>query len=140
MKRREYNTETFSPEDPMRAFFFALSLAYISLGTMMVLYSDQTRAHVRSLLNRFSLRTLAAVPAAFGVILIVGAFSVREVFGLALILGILGLAKGVYLAFGPLAQIERVRDWWLDEAGDIVVRLTGLVAFLLGAAILSWLV
>jgi hypothetical protein len=124
----------------VRAFFFALSLAFISLGTMMVLYSEQTRAYVRRLFIRFNIRTLAALPAGFGVILIAGAFAVREVFGLALILGILGLAKGAYLAFGPLRQIERLRNWWLDEAGEIVVRLSGLIAFLLGAAILSWLV
>jgi hypothetical protein len=107
---------------------------------MMVLYSKEARACSRSWFTRFDLRALAVAPAVMGALLIVGAFRVREVFGLAFVLGLLALAKGAYLAFGPPEQIKGLRDWWLDEAGDIVIRLSGLVTFLVGAAFLSWLV
>ncbi|MCU0573565.1 MAG: hypothetical protein MUC41_11290 [Syntrophobacteraceae bacterium] len=124
----------------MRGFFFLLSLLFISVGTMLVLYSEQSRATVRGFFYRVDFRLLAVLPAALGLLMVIGAFAVREVFGLALILGILALAKGAYVAFGPPAQIQRVRDWWFEEAGEIVLRVSGLIMFLLGAAMLSWLV
>jgi len=124
----------------MRGFFFALSLLFISAGTMLVLYSQQSRAYVRGFFHGHDFRLLAVLPAGLGLLTLVGAFAVREVFGLALILGVAALAKGAFLAFGPPARIQRVRDWWFDEADEIVLRVSGLVLFLLGAALLSRLV
>ncbi len=124
----------------MRWFFFLLSILFISLGTMMVLYSNQTRLYIRNWFTRLDPRSLAAAPAVMGALLLIGAFKVREVFGLAFVLGLLAFAKAAYLAFGPREQIKGLRDWWLDEAGDNVIRLVGLVTFLVGAAFLSWLV
>jgi hypothetical protein len=124
----------------MRWFFFLLSLLFISLGTMLILHSKEARAYVRKWFYGYDVRLLAGAPFAMGVLLVVGAFKVREVFGLAFVLGVLALAKGAYLAFGPREQIEGLRDWWFEEAGDNVLRLSGLVMFLVGAAFLSWLV
>jgi hypothetical protein len=124
----------------MRWFFFLLSLLFISLGTMLILHSRETRGYVRNWFYGYDVRLLAGAPFAMGVLLVMGAFKVREVFGLAFVLGLLALAKGAYLAFGPREQIKGLRDWWFEEAGDNVLRLSGLVMFLVGAAFLSWLV
>jgi hypothetical protein len=124
----------------MRWFFFLLSLLFISLGTMLVLYSKEARACVRNWFYRYDVRLMSGVPFATGVLLLIGAFRVREVFGLAFVLGLLAMAKGAYLAFGPQEQIKELRDWWFEEAGDNVIRLSGLITFLIGAAFLSWLV
>ena len=124
----------------MRWFFFLLSLLFISLGTMLILYSKENRAYVRNWFYRYDVRLMSGVPSAIGVLLLIGAFQVREVFGLAIVLGLLAMAKGAYLAFGPREQIIDLRDWWFEGAGDNVIRLSGLVTFLIGASFLSWLV
>lgn len=123
----------------MRGFLFAFSVLFIVLGTVMVLYSEQTRSFFRDPLHRFSIRRLAVVPALLGVLLLIGAFVVRDVFWLAFILGILALAKGVYLVLGPLSQIQQLRQWWFDQASETVVRLMGLITFMIGVALFSWL-
>jgi hypothetical protein len=124
----------------MRWFFFLLSILFISLGTKMVLHAMETTTCIRDWFYRFEPRILAALPAGMGALLLIGAFKVREVFWLSLVLGLLALAKGAYLAFGPQEQIKNLRDGWFEEAGDSVIRLSGLVTFLVGAAFLSWLV
>lgn len=124
----------------MRGFFFAVSLLFVSVGTMLGFYPRQSKAAVRGFFYKVDLRLLSLVPAVLGVLMLVGAFTVREVFGLAFVLGLLALAKAVYVAFGSADRLRRLRDWWFDQSGDIVLRVTGLVMFLLGAAMLSRLV
>jgi hypothetical protein len=72
-------------------------------------------------------------------IFFVGAFMVHEVFWIALVLGLLAIAKGAYFAFGPLPQIRSLLEWWFDRASEITIRLWGLIAFTFGVTLVSWL-
>jgi hypothetical protein len=123
----------------MRALLLLLSVLWIALGTMMVLYTDQVRRSFKGLFAAVDIRLLAILPLVMGLLLVVGAFMVKEVFWIALILGLLGIAKGAYLALGPLSQILQLWDWWFDHAGETTVRLSGLITFMIGVAMLSWL-
>ena len=67
------------------------------------------------------------------------AFYDKEMFGLIFILGLIGIIRGVYLVAGPADQINRLMEWWYQEAGDGTIRLFGLIAFILGCAIFSYL-
>jgi hypothetical protein len=51
---------------------------------------------------------------------------------LALILGVLALAKGLYVAFGPLVRIRQILDWWFYRTDETTIRLWGLIIFILG--------
>ena len=83
---------------------------------------------------------MAVLPFIFGVVLVVGAFYCESVFWLAIILGILALAKGVYIFFAPSSQIKGLLDWIFNRATDGSIRLFGLIIFVLGSAMLSYLV
>jgi hypothetical protein len=123
----------------MWALLLILSVLWIALGAMMVLYTDQVRTSFKGLFAGSDIRLVAIAPFVMGLLLAVGAFMVKEVFWLALILGLLGIAKGAYLALGPLSQIRQLWDWWFDHASETVVRLSGLITFMIGVAMLSWL-
>jgi energy-converting hydrogenase Eha subunit H len=123
----------------MWALLLVLSVLWIALGTMMVLYTDQVRKSIKGIFAAADIRLVAILPLVMGLLLAVGAFMVKEVFWLALILGLLGIAKGAYLALGPLSQIRQLWDWWFDHASETAVRLSGLITFMIGVAMLSWL-
>lgn len=123
----------------MTVALYIISILWIASGAFLVLYTESAKEFLKRLLLRDHLRWLAVLPAIFGIILVVGAFSHKEMFWLALVLGVLGLIKGVYWAIGPSAQIKRLLEWWFYKAGDRTIRLHGLIAVVLGSAILSYL-
>jgi len=84
-------------------------------------------------------KRLSVLPFVFGVVLIIGAFLNKEIFWFALILGLLATSKGVYLYMAPPEQIKALMDWWFFKARPETVRLMGLVLFVLGIALFSYL-
>jgi hypothetical protein len=55
-------------------------------------------------------------------------------------LGILAIGKGVYAAGGPSSQVKGMLEWWFNRADDSTIRLWGLICFILGMALLSYLI
>lgn len=116
----------------MLSFLLGFSVVWMVLGALMVLYTSQTRNVFRVLVSTMKPGVWAFVALPFGVAFIAGAFLFERVFWLALIVGLLAVVKGVYLAFAPAAQIQSLMDWWFDRAGERLIRLWGLFAFTLG--------
>jgi uncharacterized protein YjeT (DUF2065 family) len=81
---------------------------------------------------------LAALSLIFGILLVVGVFSHKEMFWLVFVLGVLGILKGVFLIIGPSAQIKELVDWWFHKASERTIRLNGLISVILGRAILPY--
>ena len=123
----------------MRVLLLILSVLWVALGTMIVLYSNQTRSLLREVAMGTNIRLWAVLPFGVGLLLVVGAFMVREVFWIAFILGLVAIAKGTYLALGPPPQIRSLLEWWFDRAGETTIRLWGLIAFTFGVVLISWL-
>ena len=123
----------------MRVLLLILSVLWVALGTMIVLYSNQARSLLREVVMGMNIRLWACLPFGVGLLLVVGAFMVCEVFWIALILGLLAIAKGTYLALGPTPQIRSLLEWWFDRAGETTIRLWGLIAFTFGVVLVSWL-
>ena len=123
----------------MKLALYIISLLWIVLGILLILYTERTRKVLKQLFFRERVRPLAIVPFIVGLILVVGAYYNREMFWLAFILGLLAIIKGVYLFFGPSHQIKGVLEWWFLRAGEGTIRLWGLVSFVLGTAVLSYL-
>ena len=89
----------------MRVFLLILSLLWVALGATVVLYANQVRGLLREFVLGINSRLLAFLAFLVGLMFFVGAFMVHEVFWIALVLGLLAIAKGAYFAFGPLQQI-----------------------------------
>jgi uncharacterized membrane protein required for colicin V production len=117
-----------------------ISVLWIVAGVLLILYTEETRAVLRKVLPRENIRWLAAFPLIFGVTLSIGAFYVREMLWLVLVLGILGIAKGIYLLAGPITRINALLQWWIEKADAKTVRLFGLITFTLGSGILLYLI
>ncbi|UCF72386.1 MAG: hypothetical protein JSW35_09400 [Deltaproteobacteria bacterium] len=116
---------------------YAVAILWIAVGTLLVVYTEGTVGVLKKLLLIERVRILAILPIVFGIILIAGAFAYTGIFWLCLVLGLLALIKGVYLLMGPLSQIKGLIDWWFTRASGSIIRLCGLVVFLLGIAIIS---
>ncbi|NLI34073.1 MAG: hypothetical protein GX422_15025 [Deltaproteobacteria bacterium] len=123
----------------MRLFLILFSLLWIALGATIVLHTGRARGRLKEMILGVNVRLWAALAVLLGMIFLVAAFAVQEVFWLALVLGILALAKGVYFAVSPLQQVRSLLEWWSDRATETTIRLWGLVSFTLGVMLLSWL-
>ena len=116
-----------------------IAILFIVAGVLLVLYTEEMNGVLKKLLSVRSVKLLAVIPLIFGIGLIAGSLASKEVFWLALILGFLALLKGMYLIIGPSAQIKGLIDRWFTRAGYRIMRLYGLIVFVLGIAILSQL-
>lgn len=123
----------------MRIFLIIFSLLWVALGVSIVLYTNQARSFLKELVLGVNIRLWAFLALVVGALFLCGAFIVKEVFWIALVLGLLAMAKGAYLALGPLPQIQSLLEWWFDGASETTIRLWGLVAFTLGVMLFSWL-
>lgn len=121
----------------MRVFLLIFSVVWIGLGAGIVLYTNQVKSFLRELVLGMNIRLWAFVPLIFGLLFILGAFQVCELFWLLLVLGIIALAKGAYLLFAPPRQINSLLQWWFDRVGEKATRLWGLFAFAVGVVLLS---
>ncbi len=124
----------------MKIVLFIISVSWIALGAFLILYTVHTREFLKKVFFRDHRRWFAVFPFVFGLILMAGAFYQREMFWLAFILGVLAIIKGVYLAIGSLTRIKAIQDWWYQRAGDGTIRLFGLITFILGCAVLSYVI
>ena len=118
---------------------YAVSVLWLAAGTLLILYTEGTRAFLKRMFLRDSVRWMAVFPLLLGLFLVVGAFFYQEMFWLALVLGILAIVKGVYLVVGSSSQLKGIFEWWFNQADDSTIRLWGLISFTLGIAVLSYL-
>ncbi|MBW1679530.1 MAG: hypothetical protein JRJ08_05235 [Deltaproteobacteria bacterium] len=123
----------------MKVVLYIISILWIALGALLVIYTDGTRTSLKKLLFKDNYKGMAVFPLIIGLILVVGAFYYPEMFWLALGLGLLGIIKGAYLAIAPSSQIKSINEWWFNRASDGTIRLWGLITFLLGSTLLSYL-
>lgn len=118
-------------------FLYGLALFWIAVGSLFILYTEESRRVLGNFMGKVSLRTLAFMPIVVGVLLIVSAHA-SGAFWFIFILGLLAVGKGVYFLLAPSAQAKSFIAWWLDSPQDRTYRLWGLIIVVLGMAILSW--
>ena len=123
----------------MNVVLIVIAILWIAVGTLFIIHTRKTREFYGKLIYKRNPKLLAILPLAFGILFAVAAFYYKEMFGLIFILGVIGILKGAYLMVGPADQIRRVMEWWCKEAGDGTIRLFGLIIFILGCAIFSYL-
>ena len=123
----------------MKIVLYFIAIAWIVYGVLLILYTEKTRRYFKALFHTEHIKLLAFLPLIVGVILAVGAFYYREVFWLSFILGVVAIAKGVYFFIAPPQQIKVFLEWWFEKADDSTARLFGLFTFILGSAMLAYL-
>jgi len=121
----------------MTVLLYIISIIWIAVGVFLIIYTDRYKEVSRNAFSTDKLKAWAVVPLFFGVVLVVGAFFQKEVFWLAIILGLMALLKGVYLIVGPSAQTKKLVEWWSEKASNRTIRLFGLIIFFLGTALFS---
>jgi len=122
----------------MAWFLYLVSILWVIMGAVFVLYTDWTRKFLKGMLMTKNVRVLGLIPLVFGILVAISA-GWSEVFLLIFLLGLIIAAKGFYLLFGPRKQIDLIISWWLDKASDQLYRFWGLIVLVLGIALLSWI-
>jgi len=124
----------------MKIVLYFIAIAWIAYSVLLIIYTKKTRRYFKALFHTEHIKLLALIPLVVGVILAVGAFYYREVFWLSFILGVIAIAKGVYLFIAPSQQAKIFLEWWFEKADDSTARLFGLFTFIIGSAMLAYLI
>ncbi|MBN2255692.1 MAG: hypothetical protein JW736_08290 [Deltaproteobacteria bacterium] len=118
---------------------YVFSILWIVMGTSLVIYTDRTRKFFGQFARREYYPLWSVIAILLGALLIIGSFFSERILWLALILGIISCAKGVYLLKGPYEKVESIINWWYETASDETIRFTGLTILLLGIFLLAYL-
>ncbi len=123
----------------MKALLYIIALLWIASGTFVIVFTEKAREVFKKMFLTKKVKHLSVLPFAFGVILIIGAFCNKDIFWFAFILGLLATSKGIYFYMAPFEQSKALMDWWFIQARPETVRLMGLILFVLGIALFSYL-
>ena len=122
----------------MKWILYAISLIWVTYGTCAILYTSETRNASQNIFKGIDHKLIAILPAVVGLLLILAASASRNAWFIRLI-GITGIVKGVFFFVNPHNLNARVLDWFVESISDQGLRLHGIVALILGTAVLSWI-
>jgi len=124
----------------MKILLGAISILWIVEATFLIIYTEGTRKFMEKAVSKMNVKVMAILALLFGLIFIVAAFYIKEMLWLAFIIGMIAIIKGVYLFVAPPNQVKALFEWWFQKASGETIRLMGLIAIVLGTAILSYLI
>ena len=122
----------------MKWFLFLVSLLWIAVGSGYILYTRQFREVMGNLIKGSNEKIIAGLAVGFGILFILGASQTRHN-GFVIFLGIIAIAKGVFIFLDPQGYWQKVKTWYLGQASDQTFRLFGIIALILGTALFSWI-
>jgi uncharacterized protein YjeT (DUF2065 family) len=122
----------------MKWFLYLFSITMLSAGCVLILYTAEYRRWFQRLISNTPAKFLAALPAGIGLLLILSAFGSKYP-AVIIILGILALLKGALVLFNPSGAFDQIKAWIFNTAGDQTLRLLGIIAVVLGTAMMSWI-
>jgi hypothetical protein len=121
----------------MKWFIYLFSIAWIASGGFLILNTDQYREVMGKVTARMGRVPMAVTAAVIGLLLVLSARGSLNA-GVIAVIGILAMAKGVVFFLNPNRIFEKTLRWWLEDAADQTYRLAGIIALILGTALLSW--
>jgi len=122
----------------MKWYLFAMGLIWVMAGTLMIFAIRILREPYMARLKAMDHRIFSPLALAGGVLFLLAASSSSQATFIT-ILGLLGLAKGLLLLFGPREKVRRIVDWYFD-ASDQAYRVWGVAVLCLGTAVLAAIV
>ena len=123
----------------MKWLLLILSVLWIGYGVLTIVYTGISKGFMQKFIKPDKMKPMALIPLLTGIILVIGAFWDESLFGLSMVLGILALAKGAYLFAGPPEQVKSFTNWWLNTASDETMRFFALISFIIGSAVLAFI-
>ena len=123
----------------MKWILYVISLLWIILGVIHVLYSEKSQKILHHLMSESNPKLLAIIPLSIGILLCVAAFAASQATWFIFILGLLGCLKASLLIFLPTKQTHKILEWWFNKASDQFIRFWGLILVVLGISIISWI-
>lgn len=121
----------------MKWFIYLFSILWIASGSYLILYTEQYRELLVKITERMGRVPMAVTAAVIGLLLVLSARGSMNA-GVIVVIGILAMAKGVLFYVNPNQLFEKTLRWWLEDAADQLYRLAGIIALILGTALLSW--
>ena len=122
----------------MKTVLYAFSLIYVATGVCMILYTDETRSVFKRLV-RMGLKAMSVVAFVMGLLLILAASASHYPWFLRFV-GVLAIAEGVLLFINPRDIMDKIYDWYLEQASEQTFRATGIITVIFGTALISWIV
>ncbi len=120
----------------MEWVIYLVGVLWIALGCYYILYTTNARENAMLVMDHVDRHLLAVAAAVFGAVLIAAAFYTRFT-APVIFIGLLGIAKGIYLFVNPGGTYQVVRRWY-GEASDQTYRFFGILFLILGTAFISW--
>jgi len=122
----------------MKWLLYIIAIGWIGAGSSIILYTQQSRAFLQKTLAGADKGFVSVLPITIGALFIVGAY--QTAFPLfVVLLGILAIGKGCIFLFNPGKIADKLTSWYLEQASEHTYRLAGIIAIILGTALLSWL-
>ena len=122
----------------MKGFLYVASFFCIAMGCCTILYTDETRKFVKSILNEIDRKFISAFELIIGILLLISATASRQAWFIRLI-GLMAIIEGGVIFLIPKNLYDELMDWYLNSASDQTYRLFGILSLVFGTAILSWI-
>ena len=122
----------------MKWFLYAISLIWIAAGCCSILYTSETRNVMNRMIKEIDRKLISIVPLIAGILFLFAA-SASSVPWFIRLIGLMGILKGVFVLVAPSNLYGQVNNWYLNSLSDEADRLWGIIALILGTAILSWI-
>ena len=123
----------------MKWFLYVISLIWIAMGCCIILYTSETRKAVKQALERIDRRILSILPFIAGILFLFAASASRNSWFIRCI-GLISALKGVVIFLNPKEIHDGITNWYLNSLSDQSHRLFGIIALILGTAVLSWII
>jgi uncharacterized protein YjeT (DUF2065 family) len=122
----------------MKIFLYVISFIWIAGGCCMILYTSETRSVMDKMIQEIDRRILFIVPFIAGILFLFAASASHNPWFIRFI-GLMGVAKGVFVLVAPDNLYDQINNWYLKSLSDQALRLWGIIALILGTAVLSWI-
>lgn len=122
----------------MKITVYILGLGYIVFSSCLILYTRPTVDAVKTLLQKYPLRYLSAIPALVGFLFLITAAAIQFPWVFR-VLGLLGLIEALAAFTDPQKIYSRILAWYFEKVSDQMQRLFGILGVILGTAILGWI-
>jgi len=122
----------------MKIILYLFSLLYIAAGVCLILYTRETRAFTKRIMDELGIKILAAGGIAFSLLLFYAAPAARNSWFVVL-LGLLGIVKAGLFIADPHHFSKVATDWYLNTATAETYRFLGIVVLIIGTAVFSWI-
>lgn len=122
----------------MKWVLYLLFLSWISLGCCYILYTQEVKKFFFDLLKKYDNRLIAFIPGVVGLLLLAGAFQCRNTW-FVILLGLVSVGKGLLFFFNPKDYAEKLKQWYFELDADRTYRLFGIIALIIGTAMISWI-